>query len=71
MAGKNEVRFEADEETLAVLDGYATATGKSRTVIINSLLKNWAQNKLREAIMVCRVSGVNPTASGSSPRRPE
>ena len=38
-----EIRFEADAETVAVLDGYCSATGKCRTEFINLLLEQWAR----------------------------
>lgn len=58
-----EVRFEAKAETVAVLDGYCSATGKCRTSFINQLLDEWAASKLHEAVIVFRVAGVNPTES--------
>ena len=57
-----EVRFEAKESTVAVLDGYS-ATGKCRTAFINQLLEDWAMQKLHEASVVCRVAGINPMES--------
>lgn len=57
-----EIRFEAKVETVAVLDGYCSATGKCRTSFINDLLEQWAKDKLREATMVCRTAGINPMA---------
>ena len=55
-----EIRFEAKPETLAVLDGYCSATGKCRTSFINQLLEDWAKAKAHEAMIVCRVAGINP-----------
>lgn len=55
-----EIRFEADQETVAVIDGFCSATGKCRTGFINELLKAWAKDKLHEASVVCRVAGINP-----------
>ena len=63
-----EVRFEAKESTVAVLDGYCSATGKCRTAFINQLLEDWAMQKLHEASVVCRVAGINPIAS-ETPRK--
>ena len=63
-----EVRFEAKESTIAVLDGYCSATGKCRTAFINQLLEDWARKKLHEASVVCRVAGINPIAS-EAPRK--
>mgnify|MGYP006931611122 CR=1 FL=1 len=58
-----EIRFEAKAETVAVLDGYCSATGKCRTSFINDLLEQWAQAKLLESTIVCRVAGANPMES--------
>ena len=58
-----EVRFEAKAETVAVLDGYCSATGKCNTSFINQLLDDLAASKLHEATIVCRVAGVNATES--------
>ena len=55
-----EIRFEAEAETVAVIDGFCSATGKCRTGFINDLLKSWAREKLHEAMIVCRVAGINP-----------
>ena len=57
-----EIRFEAPEEAVAVLDGYCSATGKSRTTILLQLLKAWSSEKINEATLICRVAGINPTA---------
>ncbi len=57
-----EIRFEAKTETVAVLDGYCSATGKCRTAVINDILEQWATAKLYEATIVCRVAGVNPAS---------
>lgn len=57
-----EIRFEAKSDTIAVLDGYCSATGKCRTAFINYLLEQWATAKRYEATIVCRVAGINPTA---------
>lgn len=56
-----EIRFEAKQETVAVLDGFCSASGKCRTEFINQLLDEWAKSKLHEATIICRVAGVNPT----------
>ena len=58
-----EIRFEAEAETVAVIDGYCSATGKCRTEFINLLLKQWARQKLHEASVVMRVAGGNPTVA--------
>ncbi len=57
-----EIRFEAKAETVAVLDGYCSATGRCRTAFINSLLEEWATKKLHEARIVVRVADSHPTA---------
>ena len=58
-----EIRFEAKKETIDVLDGYCSATGKCRTAFINDLIDQWAKAKLHEATVILRVAGINPTAS--------
>lgn len=56
-----EIRVEAKAETVAVIDGYCSATGRCRTTFINLLLDDWAKKKLHEARVVARVAGGNPT----------
>lgn len=56
-----EIRLEVPAEELAVLDGYCSARGKARTEVIRTLLKQWSEEKHREAIVICRVAGINPT----------
>ena len=63
-----EIRFDAKSETVAVIDGFCSATGKCRTSFINDLLEQWAKEKLHEATLVCRVAGINPT-TGESERK--
>lgn len=63
---KTEIRFEADSDDLAVIDGYCNATGKCRTEVIKSILGEWSDKKLHESILICRVSGVNPAQVDTS-----
>lgn len=58
-----EIRWEATAEETAVLDGYCSATGKSRTDVIRNLVKKWSKAKEHEAIIICRVVGINPVTS--------
>jgi len=58
-----EIRFETTKEVLAVIDGFCSAGGKHRTEVINQILSEWTTSKLHEAILICRVAGVNPQAS--------
>ena len=64
-----ELRFEVAVDDVSVLDGYCSATGKSRTDIMRAILKDWSCAKLREATLICRVAGVNPTSP--DPKRSE
>ena len=57
-----EIRWEATADETAVLDGYCSATGKNRTDVIRNLLKEWSKAKQHEAIIICRVAGINPVA---------
>ena len=43
-----EIRFDAKSETVAVIDGFCSATGKCRTNFIDDLLEQWAKEKLHE-----------------------
>lgn len=56
-----EIRFEAKRKTVDTIDGFCYGTGKCRTAVINEILEAWVESKLREATMVCRVAGINPT----------
>ena len=56
-----EIRFEAKKHSVAVLDGYCSATGKCRTEFMNGLLDAWAMEKMHEATVVLRVAGGIPT----------
>ena len=58
-----EIRFEMPSIDVATLDGYCMATEKNRTVVIAQLLADWSAAKQREAILICRVAGINPALS--------
>lgn len=60
-----EIRLEVPDDELAVVDGYCAANGKGRTDVIRSLLRDWSALKASEAIMICRVAGLNPTGPES------
>lgn len=60
-----EISFELPASECAVLDGYCQAKNLKRTAVVRRILKEWSDMKQHEAIMICRVSGVNPTASGT------
>lgn len=55
-----EIRFELDAHETSVLDGYCQATGKSRGEVLRGLLGDWSAQKLHEATLICRTTGVNP-----------
>ena len=65
MSDTSELRAEVDRRTLAVMDGHCSATGKCRTKLTNEILSAWAEQKLHESILVCRVAEVNPMAPDS------
>ncbi|MCX8017660.1 MAG: hypothetical protein N2690_07170 [Rhodocyclaceae bacterium] len=69
MPEKTELRIEIDMDALRILDGYVHATGKSRTDVVRSLILEWAERKLHEAIVICRVAGVNPASPDADRRR--
>jgi hypothetical protein len=60
-----EIRVEIPNDELAVLDGYCSATGESRTDVIRNLLAGWSGRKLHEATIILRVAGRNPVMSES------
>jgi hypothetical protein len=61
MADTAELRMEVPRNDLAVLDGYCSATGRSRSDVVRELLGKWSSDKSHEAMMICRVAGINPT----------
>lgn len=65
MTDSSELRLDLPKKDLAVLDGYCMATGRSRADVVRELLGKWPSDKSHEAIVVCRVDGINPTASES------
>ncbi len=59
---KVELRGEIDKEIMDTIDGVVNARrGSSRTEIITEILREWADAKVHESIMVLRVRGINPT----------
>jgi len=59
-----EISFEVSAEEASVLDGYCQARAIKRTVVLRRLLKEWSEEKHLEAIMIVRVAGSKPEASG-------
>lgn len=60
-----EISFELPAIEVSVLDGYCQATGKKRTTVMRQLLREWSEKKHHEAIVICRVAGDKPEASGT------
>ena len=58
--GRTEVRIEIDSSEIAVVDGFCSANGRSRTDVFREMLREWSAKKLHEASVICRVAGVNP-----------
>ena len=52
-----EIRFEAADQDVAVLDGYCSARGKCRTEVIKQILEEWSNAKLHEATLIVRFAG--------------
>ena len=61
---RTEISFECTAQETAVLDGYCSAHGIKRTVVMRRILKEWSEKKHHEAIMVCRVAGSKPEMAG-------
>lgn len=67
--GYTEVRFEIPAEELAIVDGYCSATHKSRTDVLRELIAAFSKDELHKAIVVCRMARINPMASESDRKR--
>jgi len=61
---RTEISFECTAAETAVLDGYCSAHGIKRTVVMRRILKEWSEKKHHEAIMVYRVAGSKPELAG-------
>lgn len=66
VASVSEIRFELPDEVLRVLDGYCNATGRNRTDVIREHMSVWAEQKVHEAILIMRTTGINPHSPDSS-----
>lgn len=58
-----ELRVQLPRFTVDVLDGHCSASGECRTKLVDEILGNWAIQKHREATLIIRVAGNNPTQS--------
>lgn len=59
---RTEISFECTAAETAVLDGYCSAHGIKRTVVMRRILKEWSEKKWHEATLVIRVAGNKPDA---------
>lgn len=64
-----ELRVDVEAETAAVLDGYCSANGKCRTVVVNEVLSKWAKKRVHEARVIVRVAGDKPEVAESERRK--
>lgn len=64
-----EISFELPADEVAVLDGYRQAHGESRTTVLRQILREWSEQRHREAVSICRVAGNNPTTPGTDRHR--
>ena len=60
----SEISFELPAEEVAVLDGYCSAKNIKRKAVLRKLLKEWSDEQLHVATIVCRVAGVKPDYTG-------
>jgi len=58
-----ELRVELPSVDVSVLDGYCSATGRSRADVVRCILSDWSLARIHEAKVICRVAGVNPFES--------
>lgn len=61
--GKTEIRAEVPSDELAVIDAHCQATGKSRTDIVRTLIREFSECEIHRATMVLRAVRINPLAS--------
>lgn len=66
MSESAELRLDVPRTDLAVLDGYCMASGRSRADVVRELLGRWSSDKSHEAMMICRVAGINPQSAEAS-----
>ena len=66
MAERTEISFEVDPAETRVLDGYCSAKNIKRTQVMRKILKEWSEDKHREAMMVCNVAGHQPDVTGGN-----
>ena len=60
-----EISFELPADEVAVLDGYRQPRGETRTTVLRQILREWSEQRHREAVSICRVAGNNPTTPGT------
>lgn len=66
-----EIRFDIPDDMASILDGFCQASGKSRKDIGLELFGAWAAQRRHEAIVICRVAGINPLVSATHRRASE
>lgn len=54
--GKVELRGDVDREIIDVLDAVAKAKRRSRMEVVEQALKEWADGKVHESILVTRLA---------------
>ena len=55
MSETAELRLEVPRADLAVLDGYCSASGRSRSDVVRELLSKWSSDKSHEAQTIMNV----------------
>lgn len=73
---RTEIRFEVEQDDVAVLDGYCQGGGLDRATVMRRILREWSERVLHQSMVVCRTTGRNPfaterrrNAGGAAPER--
>ena len=73
---RTEIRFELSVDDVAVLDGYCQGGGLDRATVMRRILREWSEQQLHVATLICRTTGRNPfqaerrlNAPGAAPER--
>ncbi|MEN9420201.1 MAG: hypothetical protein RI988_3822 [Pseudomonadota bacterium] len=63
-----ELRTQCPDEIVSILDAVSLAQGLDRGQLVVRILKEWAEQRHREAIVIARVMRGNPTEPDSDAR---
>ena len=64
-ADSTELRLDAPNELIAVLDGISMAQRLTRNQLVLRVLHDWADARVHEANVLAKVAGINPQRAES------